>query len=100
MEKKLEKKSTENNKRLSYEELNNAAHQISAQAKALYDENITLKKKLQTYNFNAYFTQLNFKFKIVEMSDKFPKDFVDKITAEIMEDMDMSEPTKEESDGK
>ena len=69
MEKKLEKKSTENNKKLSYEELNNAA-------------------------------QLNFKFKIVEMSDKFPKDFVDKITAEIMEDMDMSEPTKEESNGK
>ena len=67
MEKKLEKKSTENNKKLSYEELNNAAHQISAQAKALSDENITLKKKLQSYHFNAYFTQLNLKSKIVEM---------------------------------
>lgn len=62
--------------KMSYEQLENIAHQLSEQVKQLY-------VKLQEANMANMFKRLDYLFKIVENAHSFDRDFVLKCIAEI-----------------
>ena len=72
--------------KLSYEQLENVAHQLSEQAKQLY-------MKLQAANMNNMFKRLDYLFKVVENGHIFKQDFFEKCIAEIEEIMTVPEET-------
>ena len=86
---KKESKKTENNevKKLSYEELETAANQIAVQFDALRKENINLKNQLQQLQLNDVYTELNFRFKVIENRAAFDPNFVDYCVNSIQEIM-------------
>lgn len=77
--------------KLSYEQLEQVASQLSQQVQNLY-------AKLQEAEVSNMLSRLNFLFKVVENDSKFPADFVAKCVAEIVEIMTIkeSEESKEE----
>lgn len=80
--KKSTKETTQDKKenravKLSYEELENAARQISAQLDAVLKENSQLKSAVNQLQMNNLYTELNFRFKVVEFQDSFSPTFVD-----------------------
>ena len=75
--------------KLSYEQLENVAHQLSEQAKQLY-------MKLQAANMNNMFKRLDYLFKVVENGHMFKQDFLEKCIAEIEEIMTVPEETDKE----
>ena len=77
-------KETERPEKMSYEQLENVAHQLSEQAKQLY-------MKLQDANMNNIFKRLDYLFKVVENGHMFKQDFLDKCIAEIEELMTVPE---------
>ena len=72
--------------KLSYEQLENVAHQLSEQAKQLY-------MKLQATNMSNMFKRLDYLFKVVENGHIFKQDFFEKCIAEIEEIMTVPEET-------
>ena len=62
---------------LSYEELKTVADQAIQQAKAAHD-------RLQAQNFSEVVARLNFNFKVLEFADKFPAEYVEAQTQDIM----------------
>ena len=77
-------KETERPEKMSYEQLENVAHQLSEQAKQLY-------MKLQEANMNNIFKRLDYLFKVVENGHMFKQDFLDKCIIEIEELMTVPE---------
>ena len=77
-------KETERPEKMSYEQLENVAHQLSEQAKQLY-------MKLQDANMNNIFKRLDYLFKVVENGHMFKQDFLDKCMVEIEELMTVPE---------
>ena len=75
--------------KLSYEQLENVAHQLSEQAKQLY-------MKLQAANMSNMFKRLDYLFKVVENGHIFKQDFLEKCIAEIEEIMTVPEETDKE----
>lgn len=75
--------------KLSYEQLENVAHQLSEQAKQLY-------MKLQAANMSNIFKRLDYLFKVVENGHMFKQDFLEKCIAEIEEIMTVPEETDKE----
>lgn len=75
--------------KLSYEQLENVAHQLSEQAKQLY-------MKLQAANMSNMFKRLDYLFKVVENGHMFKQDFLEKCIAEIEEIMTVPEETDKE----
>ena len=73
--------------KMSYEQLENIAHQLSNQAKQLY-------AKLQEANMVNMFKRLDYLFKVVENAHAFNEEFVTKCVDEI-EDV-MTVPKAEE----
>lgn len=71
-------KETERPEKMSYEQLENIAHQLSEQAKQLY-------MKLQAANMSNIFKRLDYLFKVVENGHMFQQDFLEKCIAEIEE---------------
>lgn len=92
-EKKAEVKRTP--KKLSYEELENAARQISAQLDAVVKENNQLKGAVNQLQMNNLYTELNFRFKVIELQDSFSPEFVDNCIS-IIEDI-MSNQSEEDT---
>lgn len=84
-------KETERPEKMSYEQLENVAHQLSEQAKQLY-------MKLQAVNMSNMFKRLDYLFKVVENGHMFKQDFLEKCITEIEEIMTVPEETEE--DGK
>lgn len=76
--------------KMSYEQLENIAHQLSDQAKQLY-------AKLQEANMVNVFKRLDYLFKVVENAHAFNEEFVAKCVDEI-EDL-MTVPETEEETG-
>ena len=72
--------------KLSYEQLETVAHQLSEQAKQLY-------MKLQAANMSNMFKRLDYLFKVVENGHIFKQDFFEKCIAEIEEIMTVPEET-------
>ena len=77
--------------KLSYEQLENVAHQLSEQAKQLY-------MKLQAANMSNMFKRLDYLFKVVENGHMFKQDFLEKCIAEIEEIMTVPEETDKEEE--
>ena len=82
------KEETERPKKMSYEQLEGIAHQLSEQAKQLY-------MKLQAANMSNMFKRLDYLFKVVENGHMFKQDFLEKCIAEIEELMTVPEEVKE-----
>ena len=82
-------KETERPEKMSYEQLENVAHQLSEQAKQLY-------MKLQAANMSNMFKRLDYLFKVVENGHMFKQDFLEKCIAEIEEIMTVPEEIKED----
>lgn len=78
--------------KMSYEQLENIAHQLSEQAKTLY-------ARLQETNMANMFKRLDYLFKIVENAHAFNEAFVNKCVAEIEGLMTIPE-NEEETDGR
>lgn len=95
----MEENKTKNNesKKLTYEQLNQAAQQISQQAEALFKENQQLKEALNRISIQNGYTELGFKFKVVENSTMFPKEFVERTITDIVNTMTVTdeEPNEE-----
>ena len=86
-------------KKLSYEELENAAKQITAQAQNIARENQQLRTALQQASLTNMYTELNLRFKVLEFASAFSPEFVDKCVKSIEEIMTPA-PEKGESNDK
>ena len=85
-------KETERPEKMSYEQLEQVAHQLSEQARQLYSQ-------LQKSNMTNMFKRLDYLFKVVENGHMFKQDFLEKCIAEIEELMtvpEVEEDNKEE----
>ena len=80
-------------KKMSYEELENVAHQLSEQSRELYN-------KLQEMNYANLFKRLDYLFKVVEFSAMFDSDFVIKCTDEIKGILTVPQEEKQEKEPK
>lgn len=70
------KVNSEKSKKLSYEALENAARQISVQADALFKENKELRNQVEALSLSNLYTELNFRFKVLEYAGFFSTEFV------------------------
>lgn len=88
-------KETEQTQKMSYEQLEQVAHQLSEQTRHLY-------KKLQESNMNNMFKRLDYLFKVVKLGDTnwFSSEFVTKCAEEIEEIMTVPDNTDTEPDNK
>ena len=77
-------KETERPEKMSYEQLEQIAHQLSEQARKLYSQ-------LQQSNMTNMFKRLDYLFKVVENGHMFKQDFLDKCMVEIEELMTVPE---------
>ena len=82
-------KETERPEKMSYEQLEQVAHQLSEQARQLYSQ-------LQKSNMTNMFKRLDYLFKVVENGHMFKQDFLEKCIAEIEEIMTVPEETEED----
>lgn len=76
--------------KMSYEQLENVAHQLSEQNRQLF-------AKLQELNMTNVFKRLDYLFKVVENGHMFKQDFLEKCIIEIENLMTVSEQ-EEKSD--
>lgn len=100
MEKKLETKATANAvKKLSYEELENVCHQLSAQAQQLNAQNQQLRAMVNEANLSNLYKRLDYLFKVIDEDNQYlSHDFKCKCGAEI--EMLMKIPESEETTDK
>lgn len=77
--------------KMSYEQLENIAHQLSDQAKQLY-------ARLQEANMANMFKRLDYLFKVVENAHAFREEFVSKCITEIEDLMTVPETVEETED--
>ena len=75
--------------KMSYEQLEGIAHQLSEQARKLYSQ-------LQQSNMTNMFKRLDYLFKVVENGHMFKQDFLEKCIAEIEELMTVPEEVEKE----
>lgn len=83
-------KKPERPEKMSYEQLENVAHQLSEQSKQLY-------MKLQAANMGNMFKRLDYLFKVVENGHVFKQDFFEKCIAEIEELMTVPKEVEEDN---
>lgn len=77
-------KETEQPQKMSYEQLEQVAHQLSEQARQLYGQ-------LQKSNLGNMFKRLDYLFKVVENGHMFKQDFLDRCVKEIEDIMTVPE---------
>ena len=76
MEENVKDTAVKENAKMSYEQLENVAHQLSEQVRQLY-------AKLQESNLENMFKRLDYLFKVIENTHAFNEEFVSKCTSEI-----------------
>lgn len=84
--KETEKEKTQ---KMSYEQLEQVAHQLSEQARQLYSQ-------LQQSNMTNMFKRLDYLFRVLENGSRFDKEFLDKCISEIKDIMTVPESEEEE----
>lgn len=84
----MEKPEVKENEKMSYEQLENVAHQLSEQVRQLC-------AKLQEANLENMFKRLDYLFRVVENAHSFSVDFVNKCTSEIESLMTLPDPEEE-----
>lgn len=87
----MEEQTAINKEKLSYEQLENVAHQLSEQSRTLY-------AKLKESNMQNLFKRLDYLFKVLENETSFPASFVDKCADEIQELLEIPEKDTEETE--
>ena len=80
-------KETEQPQKMSYEQLEQVAHQLSEQARQLYGQ-------LQKSNMTNMFKRLDYLFRVVENGHMFKQDFLDRCVKEIEDIMTVPEETE------
>ena len=80
-------KETEQPQKMSYEQLEQVAHQLSEQARQLYGQ-------LQKSNMTNMFKRLDYLFRVVENGHMFKQDFLDRCIKEIEDIMTVPEETE------
>ena len=93
MEEKV-KKDVQN--KLSYEELEMAARQLTVQLDNLAKENKQLKINLEQLKMTSIYTELDFRFKVLDYSSYFSDDFISKCTKTIEQIMSPKEEENSE----
>lgn len=88
----------EQNKKLSYEQLEVAARQLSGQFDNVVKENQQLKTVVQKMQLDNLFAELNFRFKVLEHKDSFNEEFVARIIKEIELIMTVKEEAEKEEE--
>ena len=83
--------------KLTYEQLEEAARQISQQAEAIFKENQQLKAALQQASVANLYRELDFRFKVLENADMFSSKFLDMCIKNIEETMTPKPEEKEEN---
>ena len=89
MEENIQKVEAMEPKKMSYEELENVARQLSEQTRQLYT-------KLQEMNMVNMFKRLDYLFKVVEFPDMFNTEFVTNCTQEIQDLLTIPEEKQED----
>lgn len=91
-------KKEEKHEKLSYEQLEGVAKQMSAQLDYFAKENQQLKAAVQQLQLSNMYTELNFKFKVLEFANFFKAAFVENVVKNIEDIMtpEESEPKEEE----
>lgn len=79
-------------KKLSYEQLEEVAKQLSTQVQQLY-------AKLQETNIQGVFKRLDYLFKVVEFSHMFDMGFVNTCIEEIQDILTIEDTKKEDNKG-
>ena len=106
MEKKLEPKggATSAPKKLSYEEIENVCHQLSAQAQQLNAQNQQLRAMVNEANLTNLYKRLDYLFEVINRDNPYLNvDFKKKCALEIetlMATPEASEDTQEETNKK
>ena len=80
-------------KKLSYEQLEEVAKQLSTQVQQLY-------AKLQETNVQGIFKRLDYLFKVIEFKDSFNADFVSQCSKEIEELITIKDDKSEDKEDK
>lgn len=88
MEENVRDTAVKENAKMSYEQLEDVAHQLSEQVRQLY-------AKLQESNLENMFKRLDYLFRVVENAHSFSVDFVNKCTSEIESLMTLPDPEDE-----
>lgn len=84
-------------KKLSYEELENIAHQLSEQSKQLYMQNQKMQQALQEANLTNFYERLKWLWEIINSSTPYiSEEFKHKAGEEFMLLMAQPEPEIEE----
>lgn len=89
-EKKVEK--------LTYEQLEGVAKQMSAQIDYLAKENQQLKTALQQAQLSNMYTELNFRFKVLEYANFFKPSFVEDVVKYIEDIMTIEADTNQKEE--
>lgn len=85
-------------KKLTYEELTNAAHQLSEQSRNLYLQNKQLKQRLQEANLDNFFKRLDWLWNIINSETPYiTEEFKVKCGEEFMALMTSPEEKEEET---
>ena len=83
----------EESQKMTYEQLEQVAHQLSEQARQLY-------RKLQEANMINMFKRLDYLFKVVENKDNFGEEFVHSCVAEIQDILTVTDEAENEETDK
>ena len=96
-EKKLRIEPKEAPEKMSYEQLENVAHQMSEQSRNLYHQNQQLAKRLEESNLQNFFRRLEYLWTIINSNTPYiTEEFKVKCGQEFMDSMTLSEEQKEE----
>lgn len=88
MEENVKDTAVKENAKMSYEQLENVAHQLSEQVRQLY-------AKLQESNLENMFKRLDYLFKVIENAHAFNAEFISKCISEIESLMTLPDPEDE-----
>lgn len=86
-------------KKLTYEELEAYANQTVAQAKQIYKENQVLKQEINSLRDQARYAEITLAFKVLEHKDVFSHDFVKTIInklEEVLTPVEQKDPAEEQ----
>lgn len=88
MEENVRDTAVKENAKMSYEQLEDVAHQLSEQVRQLY-------AKLQESNLGNMFKRLDYLFKVIENAHAFNAEFISKCASEIESLMTLPDPEDE-----
>lgn len=85
--------------KMSYEQLENVAHQMSEQSRNLYNQNQQLAKRLEESNLQNFFRRLEYLWTIINSNTSYiTEEFKVKCGQEFMDAMNIAEEKEEQKE--